>query len=85
MIYVLRWFIYDDMKIFLIVIFYIPTHKTHKNKNTVIKQRKNIDNVLNSKFDIRLIHFNTKVNNTKLILLNTNLLCCAWVRERRNK
>lgn len=41
-------------------------------------------NVLNFISDNRSINSNTKTNNTRLILLNANLLCCTWVREKMN-
>jgi len=37
--------------------------------------------ILLTRFDSKF-HFNTEVNNTRLILPIANLLCCAWVGKR---
>lgn len=42
-----------------------------------------VGNVLYLKFDNRWIHSDIKSKTHGLVLLNINLLCCAWVRERR--
>lgn len=42
------------------------------------------DDVLNVKFDHMSSNSNVKVNdtNTKYVLLNSNLVCCTFVRHR---
>jgi len=47
--------------------------------------RENTDNVLKFKLDSKSIYSNTKAINKRLILLNENLTCCVFFRERERE
>lgn len=54
---------------------YKNDHKLFQNQNIVKNQRESTHNVHTFKFYHRLIHCNIKAYNTKLVLLNVNLVC----------
>jgi len=73
-LYVFVHWPFYDISICKLYVFKILQFKNARNVQIQI--------ILLTKFDSNLIHFNTKVYNTRLILPFANLLCCAWVRKR---
>jgi hypothetical protein len=68
---------------FLNVIFYIFITRL-KIKISEKTDQQNTDNVFPLKFNYRSVYSNVKVNFTTFESLNSNLLCCTYVRQRQH-
>lgn len=58
-------------------------HNFLKNRIIIKHLHTNLDKVLISKFDYKLIYFNIKTNEAKHKLLNIDLLCYELVKQRQ--